>query len=232
MGKSRKAKTVALLWRFVVFFSLISYSNAFQVNIEKITRIYNAPNVDLRLDKDPRILKKELNLEQQRKHLHGNEKHKRNLFLKHSIGAKNLEYFRSRKSQIHLGPSAEQLGDFIPGQIVQPFSLLTLDAGGNPPSYLTYPGPVINHSTPILIHGFHSASGFLECLWNCTTSLEELFLIRSPRNSTDFDTHYIFLSHNDDALNDAIWMINRVLDTGNTLYKSGKYVKFNCSVSQ
>ena len=67
MGKSRKAKTVALLWRFVVFLCLISYSNAFQVNIEKITRIYNAPNLDLRLDKDPRFLKKELNLEQQRK---------------------------------------------------------------------------------------------------------------------------------------------------------------------
>ena len=88
---------------------------------------------------------------------------------------------------------------------------------------------MINHSTPVLIHGFHSASGFLQCLWNCTSSLEELFLIRSPRNSTDFDTHYIFLSHNDDAFSDAFWMINRILDTGNKVYKSGRYAKFKSS---
>ena len=149
-------------------------------------------------------------------------KYKPNLFLRHFIGAKNLDYYRSRDSQTQLRQPTEQFGDFIPGQIVEPFSLLTLDAGGNPPSYLTYPGPVINHSTPILIHGFHPASGFLECLWNCSSSLEELFLIRSPRNTTDFDTHYIFLSHNDYAFGDAFWMINRILDTGNKLYRTGK----------
>ena len=223
MGKFQKADCLASLWRFLVFVWLISDNRAFEINIEKITQMYNVPNLDFKRDKGSIFSEKEVNLEQQTPvHFPDSEKHKPNLFLKHSIGAKNLEYYRSRKSQIQLRPSVERLGDFIPGQIVEPFSLLTLDAGGNPPCYLTYPGPVINHSTPILIHGFHAASGFLECLWNCSSSLEELFLIRSPRNSTDYDTHYIFLSHNNDAQGDAIWMINRILDTGNKLYKSGK----------
>ena len=90
-----------------------------------------------------------------------------------------------------------QLVELDPGQPAKPFSLPTLQ--GN----LVFPGPVINQSVPILFHAFNPLSGFAQCLWNCSGSVEELI-----QNSPN-DTHYVFMSTSLDAYFDALWMQNR-----------------------
>ena len=216
--------------QFYVFLLIINTAKTSSMHINIDKRIVNVRGDTLQTDMDTKLLKPMVKLlpESQRKK-DPLSKHGPNLALKHAIGSKNLQYYAdSRRNRLNVHSESGQSGDFIPGQIVQPLSILILDAD-NKPKYLSYPGPVINHSTPVLIHGFHPASGLLECFWNCTSSLEELFLIRSPRNVTAYDTHFIFLSHNDDAYTDALWMKNRVLQTGKDLCNSGKYVGHDMS---
>ena len=212
--------------RILIFVWFINSVNSFQTNLEKLSRdryelkSYSKPDSLVELSK-----KSEEKFGQQNFARDGKSK----LYLKHSVATKNLEYYHKRKgTRTKLASKfLEILSDFTPGQAVSPFSILTIGSEGKL-STLSYPGPVINQSTPVLIHGFHPASGFLQCLWNCSSSLEGLFLIRSPRNVTSYYTHYIFLSHNDDAYSDAMWMRNRIINVGNELLKSGKYVKLKC----
>ncbi len=130
-----------------------------------------------------------------------------NLANRHQIAIKNLGIYSQTRQRpgAHIQEGIGNTGDFLPGDKVQPFSISTLDG------FLYYPGPVINYSTPLLVHAYNPYSGFARCLWNCTGSLEELFL-RSPNN-----THYIFISHSSNAVQDVIWMKARVKETSQRL---------------
>ncbi len=130
-----------------------------------------------------------------------------NLANRHQIAIKNLAIYSKthQRPGAHIQEGIGNTGDLLPGDRVQPFSISTLDG------FLFYPGPVINYSTPVLVHAYNPYSGFARCLWNCTGSLEELFL-RSPNN-----THYIFISHSSNAVLDAIWMKARAKETAQRL---------------
>ncbi len=130
---------------------------------------------------------------------------------RHQIAVKNLRigvpYSKTHKDNQEQGVHSQEgnIGDFLPGEKVQPFSISTLDGS------LYYPGSVINYSTPVLVHAYNPHSGFARCLWNCTDSFEELFLL-SPDNA-----HYIFISHDDNAASNAIWMKTRAKETAQRL---------------
>ena len=101
--------------------------------------------------------------------------------------------------------------DFIPGKDVPPFSLETLQG------VLSYPGPVINRTTPVLFLGYNTHSGFLLCLFNCSgTDIGDL-LEKSPA-----DTHYVFLSQSENAKQDVIWMKHRFTQESNILVAQGR----------
>ncbi|XP_030605990.1 uncharacterized protein LOC115794558 [Archocentrus centrarchus] len=58
---------------------------------------------------------------------------------------------------------------------------------------------------PLVIHAFTNKSGFLECLWSSESSLKSL--VEDLPNSTQV----LFLSLDDSAVNDALWMREQVL---------------------
>ena len=98
--------------------------------------------------------------------------------------------------RFYTAPS-EAAGMFNPGDRVRPFRLPTL-AG-----LVRYPGPVMNATSSVLLHVYNKHSAFLQCLWNCSGSVEAL-LLHSPHN-----THYIFMSQGEEAYSDALWMRQR-----------------------
>lgn len=106
---------------------------------------------------------------------------------------KMSSYFpQSSVRLINVGDSSPM--QFKPGDSPAPFKLPTLKGD------LIYPGPNLNSSTPILFHAFTMESGFLECLWNCSKSIEDL-IMNSPLN-----IHYVFMSHSENAYIDSLWM--------------------------
>ena len=63
-----------------------------------------------------------------------------------------------------------------------------------------YPGPILSPGRPVLLHAYTPQSAFLQCLWNCSGSLEALVSSSPP------DTHYVFMSYRKEAEQDALWM--------------------------
>lgn len=57
---------------------------------------------------------------------------------------------------------------------------------------------------PLVIHAFTNKSGFLECLWSSESSLKSL--VEDLPNSTQV----LFLSLDDSAVSDALWMREQV----------------------
>ena len=110
-----------------------------------------------------------------------------------------------------------QNDEFIPGNIVDSFDLYTLNGE------LKYPGSVINSTTPIIFTLYNEKSGFLQCLFNSTISVEKL-LLHSPKN-----THYIFLSTNN-AESNALWMKSRFGQVAMEISKAEKNSERYCFI--
>ncbi|KAG7216467.1 hypothetical protein INR49_001953 [Caranx melampygus] len=79
-----------------------------------------------------------------------------------------------------------------PGDVAAAFRVPTLDG-----EFSYQPGAV---QGSVIIHAFTNKSGFLECLWSSESSLSSL-LQELPDS-----THVLFLSLDDSAVNDALWM--------------------------
>ncbi|KAA8591878.1 hypothetical protein FQN60_017252 [Etheostoma spectabile] len=79
-----------------------------------------------------------------------------------------------------------------PGDPASSFTVLTLDG-----EFSYRPGA---QRGPLIIHAFSNKSGFLECMWSSESSLTSL--VEELPNSTQV----LFLSLDDSALSDALWM--------------------------
>ncbi|KAL2084443.1 hypothetical protein ACEWY4_019961 [Coilia grayii] len=84
---------------------------------------------------------------------------------------------------------------FEPGDNAAPFEIKTLDG------VFTYP---LQNNWSVIIHAFTNKSAFLECLWSSGASLTDL-VEYLPDN-----THALFLSLDDSAAKDALWMREQV----------------------
>ena len=139
--------------------------------------------------------------------------HRRN-----EIAENNLLYFTENKyKQTQSGQKegkqySPDAGTYIPGQKVGGFQVPTL-AGP-----LTYPGPVINETTPVLINSFKPYSGFQDCLWSSNQSVADL-LQNSPKNA-----HYIFMSDSDFPYSDVFLLRERFLNIAADLIIRYTYV--------
>ncbi|KAF7662274.1 hypothetical protein LDENG_00239140 [Lucifuga dentata] len=101
----------------------------------------------------------------------------------------NTLSFGSRKpssSGITTGPE--------PGDPADAFRVPTLDG-----EFSYQPGALLGRGS-IMIHAFTSKSGFLECLWSSESSLSSL--VRDLPDSAQV----LFLSLDDSAVSDALWM--------------------------
>nr|XP_033495970.1 uncharacterized protein si:dkey-256h2.1 isoform X1 [Epinephelus lanceolatus] len=83
-----------------------------------------------------------------------------------------------------------------PGDPADAFTVLTLDG-----EFSYQPGALRG---PLIIHAFSNKSGFLECLWSSESSLSSL--VEELPNSTQV----LFLSLDDSAFSDALWMKEQV----------------------
>lgn len=84
---------------------------------------------------------------------------------------------------------------FEPGDSAAPFQIKTLDG------VLKYPAP---KNSSVIIHAFTNKSAFLECMWSSNDSLTDL-VEYLPEN-----TQVLFLSLDDSASKDALWMQEQV----------------------
>lgn len=84
---------------------------------------------------------------------------------------------------------------FEPGDNAAPFQIKTLDGE------FQYPAP---KKGSLVIHAFTNKSAFLECLWSSNDSLTDL-VEYLPEN-----THALFLSLDDSASKDALWMREQI----------------------
>lgn len=100
----------------------------------------------------------------------------------------NTVMLRSGKTSMADGPE--------PGDLANAFSVPTL--GGE---FSYEPGALRGH---VIIHAFTNKSGFLECLWSSESSLTSL-VEELPES-----TQVLFLSLDDSAVNDALWMQEQV----------------------
>ncbi|XP_070823210.1 uncharacterized protein [Chaetodon trifascialis] len=96
----------------------------------------------------------------------------------------NMVSLRSHKSSTAAGPE--------PGDQAEAFTVRTLDG-----EFTYQPGALRG---PLIIHAFTNKSGFLECLWSSESSLTSL--VQDLPDST----HVLFLSLDDSAVSDALWM--------------------------
>ncbi|KAF3692333.1 hypothetical protein EXN66_Car008009 [Channa argus] len=98
--------------------------------------------------------------------------------------------FGSRGTKKHSKPDVAAGPE--PGDLAAPFSVPTLDG-----EFSYQPGAVRG---PVVIHAFTNKSGFLECLWSSQPSLSSLI------EDLPDSTQVVFLSLDDSALSDALWM--------------------------
>lgn len=96
----------------------------------------------------------------------------------------NMISLRSSKTSSAAGPE--------PGDQAAAFTVKTLDG-----EFSYKPGAL---GGPLIIHAFTNKSGFLECMWSSESSLTSL--VQDLPNST----HVLFLSLDDSAVSDALWM--------------------------
>ena len=97
---------------------------------------------------------------------------------------------------------------FAPGEAAASFRVPSLSG------YLEFPGKILLNDTPVIFAVYSKYSGFLQCLWNCTESIED-FIITTPAK-----VNYVFLSESDNSLADAVWMKNRFDKVIKTLSQS------------
>ncbi|XP_070767867.1 uncharacterized protein [Enoplosus armatus] len=100
----------------------------------------------------------------------------------------NTVSLRSSKASTDAGPE--------PGDLAAPFTVRTLDG-----EFSYQPGALRG---PLIIHAFTNKSGFLECLWSSESSLTSL--VQDLPNSTQV----LFLSMDDSAVSDVLWMRDQV----------------------
>ncbi|TDH11363.1 hypothetical protein EPR50_G00060070 [Perca flavescens] len=99
----------------------------------------------------------------------------------------------SRDNAISLRSSKDSSPDGPePGDPASAFTVLTLDG-----EFSYQPGALRG---PLIIHAFSNKSAFLECMWSSESSLTSL--LEELPNSTQV----LFLSLDDSALSDALWM--------------------------
>ncbi|KAL4646857.1 hypothetical protein GN956_G9578 [Arapaima gigas] len=95
------------------------------------------------------------------------------------------------------GRSTQRGPGFEPGDPAPPFQVRTL--GGQ----FVYPPPS-GPNVSLVIHGFSNKSAFLECLWTRSASLADL-VQGFPESA-----HALFLSVDDTAPSDALWMREQI----------------------
>lgn len=95
---------------------------------------------------------------------------------------------RSDKQSMTDGPE--------PGDAAAAFTVVTLDG-----KFCYEPG---SHRGPVFVHAFTNKSGFLECLWSSESSLGSLV------DDLPDSAQVLFLSLDDSAVNDALWMREQV----------------------
>ncbi|XP_028672880.1 uncharacterized protein si:dkey-256h2.1 [Erpetoichthys calabaricus] len=88
---------------------------------------------------------------------------------------------------------------YEPNTPAPPFKVHTLD------EQFVYP-PADKRNFSLLVHAFTNKSAFLECLWTSESSLTDLVTFM-PNN-----THLLFLSFDDSASRDALWMKQQILN--------------------
>lgn len=96
----------------------------------------------------------------------------------------SLKSRRSGSPVVSAGPE--------PGDAAAAFTVPTLDG-----EFAYQPGALRG---PVVIHAFTNKSGFLECLWSSESSLSSL--VQDLPDSTQV----LFLSLDDSAVSDALWM--------------------------
>lgn len=99
----------------------------------------------------------------------------------------NVAQFRSRNTS-GLEPAAGP----EPGDLAVSFKVPTLDG-----EFSYQPGSLRG---PLVVHAFTNKSGFLECLWSSESSLTSLV------EDLPDSTQVLFLSLDDSAVSDALWM--------------------------
>ncbi|XP_044064160.1 uncharacterized protein si:dkey-256h2.1 [Siniperca chuatsi] len=100
----------------------------------------------------------------------------------------NTVSLRSSKASTAPGPE--------PGDLAAAFTVRTLDG-----EFSYQPGAMRG---PVIIHAFTNKSGFMECMWSSESSLTSL--VQDLPNSTQV----LFLSLDDSAVSDALWMREQV----------------------
>lgn len=83
-----------------------------------------------------------------------------------------------------------------PGDAANAFTVPTLDG-----EFTYEPGTLRG---PLIIHAFTNKSGFLECLWSSESSLNSLV------EDLPESTQVLFLSLDESAVSDALWMRDQV----------------------
>jgi len=86
-----------------------------------------------------------------------------------------------------------------PGDAAPAFRVPTLDGE------FSYSPGSLRGGGALVIHAFTHKSGFLECMWTNESSLAELV-----RGALPDTTHVLFLSMDDSAAEDALWMRGQV----------------------
>lgn len=100
----------------------------------------------------------------------------------------NTLTLRSDKPSMTDGPE--------PGDAAGAFTVLTLDG-----KFCYEPS---SHRGPVFVHAFTNKSGFLECLWSSESSLGSLV------DELPDSAQVLFLSLDDSAVSDALWMREQV----------------------
>lgn len=95
-----------------------------------------------------------------------------------------------RSSKAFTAPGPE------PGDLADAFTVRTLDG-----EFSYQPGAL---QGPLIIHAFTNKSGFLECLWSSESSLTSL--VQDLPDSTQV----LFLSLDESAVSDVLWMRDQV----------------------
>ena len=130
---------------------------------------------------------------------------------------RRIREFEESKQKLRLSTRRPSSPKFIPGSKAGQFKVSTLNG------ILKYPSSSFNESSPILFHSFNWDSAFLQCLWNCTGSLEGL-VEYSPEN-----VYYVFMSKSKEtAFEDALWMRNRITQVAQELlgnYGSARFLE-------
>lgn len=111
------------------------------------------------------------------------------------IGDEAASYYQDKTVMLRSGKTSMADGP-EPGDLANAFTVHTLDG-----EFSYEPGALQGH---VIIHAFTNKSGFLECMWSSEASLTSLV------EDLPESTQVLFLSLDDSAVDDALWMRERV----------------------